>query len=1021
MKKTFFFLIIFLCSVSVSVYARSTSLDGVKSQLNSLFSGLNKSHVSTGYLWDTAVNFVEGEYYNGSAITDSNLVTLPLLGDMLRSINSASVGADTICVEAALARIQRLSSSENILVGVLFREYNYIVENALTDNLIHYSNGVVSDTLKNGVWQNPYGTGVLFGYAMGNESVVNQSVAFAFADVDSLFVLPFANMQFDPGDGNGFRDISNGSCSVFYHDCGYKETILKITKGGHTYQSHSMVYVSGGNHSPNSGSVSLYDTLVVTAPFCGENYQAKIVYRKSVSFDKRPLIVSEGFDPWRMKKWSLHSYSGFTDIEDILYSSASSFFDNYDIFYVDWYDCGADIRANAEVFKEVIRWVNDNNLSGEPNIVLGQSMGGLIARYALRTMEIEKDIHNTTLYISHDVPYLGANISPGLLYTYWDLYKIIDLFPGVFELFSKTKNVVPELKRMGSYLSVKQMLPLYMNHLKVFNNTDYSTLQQELACFGFPVGDDGCSMENVAIVNGGKSVNGGLSLYDANDKLVHVYFNAASGILTEVFIFICSLDSGNLLWIPGRTTISFSHDVYPYFNNSSLVAETDLTFKKNFLWTLPVTFNIIHNNYYAPSSGVSYDNYTCSEYKTENIQIDSILYHSPSGLQSTWIGDLDIEFAFKDVIAFVPTASAMSMPTGYSRDFFNLPPTAGVDIPFDSYILQDTSSVHIDFFPGISGWLGEIVSTSVEIDPVLLESDTLRVLGGSGTKTYSFSSSNPSVATVDSSTGVVCLNGNGLTTLKASWAGFGQAISKSRDVIIGYPSVTLSSRMLSGGQCMVRANAGSDTERRLIKAAVDSSIIRYKWGVKINHNPVSWRTASSQDTIHVNKPSTGSVTVYMKWERSNGESGGVVSHSLMRGGLFSCNIGDIYEDRGHVITYTECLPGFPEVTQEYGHQCFVFSESTNHDPSGEIVSITIGDNTFDLTGTMIANSGELLYVFDILYDSDFLDELYYTHTNGLFGYRLIDIYINDSSGPFQEVNIFYRKELNTGPILDDCL
>ena len=99
--------IMFCC---YAAFAQQTTLDGVKSQLDAMFAGLDKTKVSTGFLWDTAVNLVEGDHYNGSALTDSNFVSLPVMGDMLQSINSASVGADTICVQAALSRIERNSS-----------------------------------------------------------------------------------------------------------------------------------------------------------------------------------------------------------------------------------------------------------------------------------------------------------------------------------------------------------------------------------------------------------------------------------------------------------------------------------------------------------------------------------------------------------------------------------------------------------------------------------------------------------------------------------------------------------------------------------------------------------------------------------------------------------------------------------------------------------------------------------------------------------------------------------------------
>lgn len=137
-----------ICFTGV-LLAQSVSVSSIKTQLDAMFAGLDKTKVSTGFLWDTAVNLIESEAYNGSALTDSNYVTLPIMGDMLQSINSASVGADTICVQAALSRIQRNSSFQNVMLGILFQPYNFIVANALSDNLISYSSGVVGDVYEN--------------------------------------------------------------------------------------------------------------------------------------------------------------------------------------------------------------------------------------------------------------------------------------------------------------------------------------------------------------------------------------------------------------------------------------------------------------------------------------------------------------------------------------------------------------------------------------------------------------------------------------------------------------------------------------------------------------------------------------------------------------------------------------------------------------------------------------------------------------------------------------------------------
>src|SRR5690554_3674026 len=79
------------------------------------------------------------------------------------------------------------------------------------------------------------------------------------------------------------------------------------------------------------------------------------------------------------------------------------------------------MQRNAYALQEVIKWVNQqkaNNGSTEPNVVLGQSMGGVISRYALVDMEENNLNHDTRLFISHDAPQQGANLPVSIQFMY---------------------------------------------------------------------------------------------------------------------------------------------------------------------------------------------------------------------------------------------------------------------------------------------------------------------------------------------------------------------------------------------------------------------------------------------------------------------------------------------------------------------------------------------------------------------------------------------------------------------------
>lgn len=823
---------LFICFTGV-LYAQSVSVSSIKTQLDAMFSGLDKTKVPTGFLWDTAVNLVDSEAYNGSALTDSNYVSLSIMGDMLQSINSASVGADTINVQAALQRIQNQSTASNQLVGILFQPYNYIVENALTDNLIDYSNGIVSDVYQGGVWQNPYGEDVLFGFTIGNSGVVGQNTTFTITNIDSLSTQTFQNIQFDPGDGNGYRNVSlNGTISVVYPETGCAETRLKVTVDGHIYQSHGLINIvdSYAPHQSGVHSSPEYTYAEKSVLFQGLSYKARIVYKNSVSFSKRPLIVSEGFDPWRLDpKSSSNDFSGFTNIESLVDKGPGrTLFNSYDVFYVDWYDCGADIRANAEVLKEVIRWVNDHNQSGEPNIVLGQSMGGLIARYALRDMELEGESHNTTLFISHDVPYVGANVSPGFLFLYRDLNDLTDnllIQLGAF-LFSKHSREFFEFRRLGSYQSVKQLLHNYVDDTWNYNNVEFYALQNELSLMGFPQGDKAHPIENIAIVNGGTTASGATSFYVPGDKLLDADISVSTTFLSETlltFLSYLAIKKGiPFIWAPGKSTIHSTYDIYPYFTNNSLIAKSKVTFTKKFLWLADVVFTLNDKRHYSPASGVALDAVASSIYELKNLTIDTEI----DTTHTTWMYSFTANISAKDSLMFVPIASAMAMPNDYRRDFMSDLPTPKVDTPFDSFILPPSAKDHIEFFSDVSLWLNTVVNNQLSGPDIVCSSDSFSIVGPDSAS-FSWSTSNSSVATIDSNGQLTTIN-DGIVDVIARKDYGKSVITKRKRILAGMPKMVLDCSSTDDGYT-VTADFVSDAVKEFVMTTPLKDSLRYKW------------------------------------------------------------------------------------------------------------------------------------------------------------------------------------------------
>ncbi|MCB0457449.1 MAG: T9SS type A sorting domain-containing protein [Flavobacteriaceae bacterium] len=137
----------------------------------------------------------------------------------------------------------------------------------------------------------------------------------------------------------------------------------------------------------------------------------------------QPIIVLDGFDPGDGRDigalYASLSFDG-DNLADILRA------EGYDIVILNApqyttdgkdIDGGGDyIQRNGLVLAALIEEINAQKVGNAELVVLGPSMGGLIARYGLAYMEANSIPHETRLYISFDSPHRGANIPISLQY-----------------------------------------------------------------------------------------------------------------------------------------------------------------------------------------------------------------------------------------------------------------------------------------------------------------------------------------------------------------------------------------------------------------------------------------------------------------------------------------------------------------------------------------------------------------------------------------------------------------------------
>jgi hypothetical protein len=231
----------------------------------------------------------------------------------------------------------------------------------------------------------------------------------------------------------------------------------------------------------------------VTASVTGAEY--RIIMGCDGIFDK-PIIIAEGFDA---------NEDVNLDALGAKYVNAMSGFTNngYDLVLVNYDNGRTWVQDNAQVLKAVINQVNATKVGSNRLIVIGESLSGIIARIALREMEIAGQNHQVSHFVAFDTPMRGANVPIGIMYLGdWGA----STFPAWFFDLIFSVPIINALDQPGA----KQILSTYRNIRP--NDNEFNNLQTLLNTLGYP---SGFGIKNVAIINGAlDGVNGGQRRYN---------------------------------------------------------------------------------------------------------------------------------------------------------------------------------------------------------------------------------------------------------------------------------------------------------------------------------------------------------------------------------------------------------------------------------------------------------------------------------------------------------------------------
>lgn len=230
----------------------------------------------------------------------------------------------------------------------------------------------------------------------------------------------------------------------------------------------------------------------------------------------KPILLLDGFDPGDARNIAtIYNFLNYGTGQNLATDLRAQ---GYDIIILNFptytrpstttvIDGGVDyIQRNAMILVELINQINSQKVGTQKNVVIGPSMGGLIARYALRYMEQHPPLnHDTRLYISFDAPHQGANVPIGMQ------HLLNYMANNTVSPITAAQPIVTGM--LKSPAAREMLIDQLEGHLQTGSPTEWNTgaatlfangcpnyrtaFQTELDNMGFPA-----TVRNVAIVNG---------------------------------------------------------------------------------------------------------------------------------------------------------------------------------------------------------------------------------------------------------------------------------------------------------------------------------------------------------------------------------------------------------------------------------------------------------------------------------------------------------------------------------------
>ena len=612
--------------------------------------------------------------------------------------------------------------NNTVPVAMMQFQYNKLNDDAVNLGLLQVVNNQIFEVAGAA---SPYFTKQLF--AVAPKTIVFNSLSASFVFNSSLW---FTNsgkiaqkIEVNFNNESGYL-IANWNVPISYTFAvdGTKTISFRLTyTDGSNYTSRTQVVMHGSSMQQIPGVKPIREDIVIpiSSEHSGGTLQIRYSTKNSTGKLRKTLIVAEGYDPSSIIGTNMN-IDDFLDIytggiKVPLYISGSSVYnllDNiddleYDIVYIDNNDGVDDIRRNAKLFEQAIDSVNSRKAGDYENVIMGISMGGLVARYALRKMEIAGKDHKACKYISIDSPHKGANVPVGAQALVRHVENLdFNLF-WFFTVYNATQiddNIIAAVKLLNSK-GTRQLLMYNVTKDFTYDNSDHDSFMTEYENLGAPQ-----KCQNIAVANGSNNGDGTL-FFNPQTELINLNESLSlNGVLSDLNLILGPIFLTTILTnypqlsinaIPGKTEIGASIIAKALPNRSvQNIYDGRIYIKKKILWLIPVEVNITHKTLNSTNDMLPVDGAPGGSYDVSHFGV----------------GGSYSKYLKQSSFCFIPTVSAIGLSNWKDRLTIPLNNTNfyayGLS-PFRYYFAQSNNELHTDFSSSASFLYNHFISSCI--------------------------------------------------------------------------------------------------------------------------------------------------------------------------------------------------------------------------------------------------------------------------------------------------------------------